>query len=72
MPICHSIGETITSEKEKEFIVHLKKEIQRLKRVGKSASNVKANCVNMDCKSSNNLNTNNVDSYGVCGNCGKF
>ena len=26
----------------------------------------------MDCKSSNNLNTNNVDSYGVCWNCGKF
>ena len=70
VPFCKSIDESISPEKEKEFIVHLRKEIQRLKKVNKTEINTnKSECVNEECKNSKHLNVNNIESYGTCWNC---
>ena len=76
LPFCKIIGETISKETEKELVIHMKKEIQRLKKAGKggkgATKNRKGKCVNNDCRSSNNLDPTNVEKYGKCGNCQGF
>jgi len=69
--ICESIDEEVDKEKEKEFIIHLKKEIARLRRLSKAASknDKQAKCINGDCKYHNSLDIRNTEKYGQCGNC---
>ena len=70
LPLCLRISETISDENEKEFVIHLRKEIQRLKKAGKeSQKGKKGRCVNNDCKSSNHLDLNNIEKYGTCSVC---
>ena len=72
LPFCKSIDESIPTEKEREFIMHLRKEIQRLKKVGKTEmTSNKSECVNKECKNGKHLNVNNIESYGTCWNCQK-
>ena len=72
LPFCRTIEDTISDEKEKDFIAHLKNEIQRLKKVGKAEVKTKGQCLNQECKSKNALDMNNVESYGTCTNCNKM
>ena len=71
-PIAKSINDDINLEKEKEFVIHLKKEIARLKKISKAmpkTNNKKNKCVNSDCKYHNSLDIANVEKYGECSNC---
>ena len=50
--------------------MHLRTEIQRLKKAGKEGQKgKKGRCVNNEYKSSNHLDLNNVEKYGTCSVC---
>ena len=70
-PIVASMNDDIDIEKEKEMVLHLKKELTRLKKVNKTTpkQNKKEKCVNSDCKHQNNLDISKIDKYGKCRNC---
>ena len=72
--ICESINEDIDTEREKEFIIHLKKEIARLRRLSKAVSknDKQVKCINGDCKYHNSLDIRNTEKYGQCGNCESY
>ena len=74
LQICKSIDAEIDIEKEKEFVMHLKKEIARIKRMTKAVpkSDKQGKCVNSDCKYHNSLDIKNTDKYGQCRNCEGF
>ena len=71
LPICQSINEEIDVEKETEFVIHLKKEIARIKRLSKAASknDKPGKCVNGDCKHHKSLDLKNTEKYAQCRNC---
>ena len=71
LPLCKTIDEAIPIEKEKDFVTHLRNEIQRLKKSGRNAAKVarKGKCINSDCSSRGNLDMNNMEKYGTCLNC---
>ena len=73
LPLCQSINNTVSKDTEREFVIHLKTEIQRLKKGSKDVEkNKKVTCINPNCKNSNHLNANNVDSYAICVNCQSY
>ena len=45
IPMCKSIQDTITDDDEKQFVAHLRNEIQRLKRTRKTDSSNKGQCL---------------------------
>ena len=45
IPLCKSIQDTITDDDEKQFVAHLRNEIQRLKRTRKTDSSNKGQCL---------------------------
>ena len=65
-PIVASMNDNVDVEKEKEMVMHLKKELIRLKKVSKTnpKQNKKERCVNSDCKHHNSLDTAKTDKYG--------
>ena len=67
-PIFVSMNEDINLEMEKEMVLHLKKELTRLKKINKTTpkQNKKERCVNNDCKHQNSLDISKVDKYGKC------
>ena len=56
-PILASMNDNVDVEKEKEMVMHLKKEFIRLKKVSKTTSkqNKKERFVNSDCKHQNSI-----------------
>ena len=70
-PIVASMNDDINIEKEKEMVLHLKKELTRLKKMNKNAQkqNKKEKCVNSECKYQNSLDISNMEKYGKCKNC---
>ena len=67
LPFCKTIDEAIPIEKEKDFVTHLRNEIQRLKKSGKNAAKVarKGKCINSDCSSRGNLDMNNIEKQDL-------